>query len=327
MEIRRGGTIVPSNTGVLTLGDAMITLNPAEMGPLRFVSNFERKVGGAELNFAIGCARLGLKSKWISRLGNDEFGRVIYNFARGEGVDMDDVGFVEGYPTSLNFKEIREDGSGKTFYYRYQSPILTLEPEDITEAMLEGISIVHLTGVFLAIDPKNVAVAKYLIKLAKEKEIPVSFDPNIRLKLWTIEEARKAYFEIFPSVDILLTGLEEIKLITGSDVQSSLGDFAKQYNIDQLVIKDGANGSKLFTNDTWYVEEAFKVTPVDTVGAGDGFDAGYLYSLLKGHSIRERLRFANAVGAIVTTVSGDNEGLPYLDEVLPFINKEAVIER
>jgi 2-dehydro-3-deoxygluconokinase len=318
---------VASNVGVLTLGDAMITLNPSETGPLRFVTNFDRKVGGAELNFAIGCARLGLRSKWISRLGNDEFGRVIYNFARGEGVDMEDVTFVDGYPTSVNFKEIREDGSGKTFYYRHQSPILALQPEDITDRLFDGIQILHITGVFLAINPKNLGIAKRLIDIAKEKEIPVSFDPNIRLKLWTIEEAREAYFDILPSVDILLTGLEEIELILGSDTESSLTVFADKYHIDQLVIKDGANGSKLFTGGTWYQEKAFPVDPVDTVGAGDGFDAGYIYSFLKGEAYRERLRFANAVGAIVTTVLGDNEGLPYLDEVLNITNNEKVIER
>ncbi|MFJ8259863.1 sugar kinase [Peribacillus asahii] len=316
-----------SRFGVLTLGDAMITLNPAQTGPLRFVSQFERKVGGAELNFAIGCARLGMRAKWLSRLGKDEFGRVIYNFARGEGVDMCDVAYVEGYPTSLNFKEIREDGSGKTFYYRYQSPILTLEPEDITERMFENIDLVHLTGVFLAINPKNVRIAKRVIEIAKQKDIPVSFDPNIRLKLWTIEEARAVYAELFPYIDILLTGLDEIRLINGVDSEESLEKFANLNNIDQLVIKDGANGSKLYTNGRWYKKEAFPVIPVDTVGAGDGFDAGYIYGYLHGLSIEERLAFANGVGALVTTVLGDNEGLPYLEEVWNFIQDEVVIER
>src|SRR5690625_133761 len=127
---------------ILTVGDALITMNPKTKGPLRYVTEFERKIGGAELNFAIGTARLGLTSKWISRLGNDEFGRVIYNFARGEGIDVSEVKFVDGYPTSLNFKEINEDGSGRTFYYRSNSPILTLEPEDITDEMFENIDIV-----------------------------------------------------------------------------------------------------------------------------------------------------------------------------------------
>ena len=316
-----------SKYGVLTLGDAMITLNPEETGPLRFVNRFERKVGGAELNFAIGCARLDMRVKWISRLGNDEFGRVIYNFARGEGIDVSDVAFVSGYPTSLNFKEIREDGSGKTFYYRQQSPILTLNPEDITGNMFDGIDLVHLTGVFLAIDPRNIHIAKRVMEMAKQKDIPVSFDPNIRLKLWSIEQARAVYSDLFGYVDILLSGLDEIRLITGNDSEESLAEFAKVNGIEQLVIKDGENGSKLYNKGEWHKKEAFPVMPVDTVGAGDGYDAGYIYGYLQGLPIDERLTFANAVGAIVTTVSGDNEGLPYLDEVLPFIRKEAVVER
>lgn len=315
------------NFGVLTLGDALITFNPSVTGPMRYVPTFTRKVGGAELNFAIGCARLGLNSKWVSRLGGDEFGRVIYNFARGEGIDVSEVKLVEGYPTSLNFKEIREDGSGKTFYYRYQSPILTMEPNDITEQMLDGIDLVHLTGVFLAIDPKNLDITKKVLTLAKQNNIPVSFDPNIRLKLWTIEEATAAYMDIFPYVDILLTGLDEIEMIIGTSTDQALVECAKRFEISQLVIKDGGNGARVYTNNNWYIEEAFKVNPIDTVGAGDGFDAGYIYSYLHAYEPNERLKFANGVGALVTTVSGDNEGLPELSEVLAFIRNEKVIER
>lgn len=318
---------MPKSFGVFTLGDALITFNPSETGPLRYVPAFARKVGGAELNFAIGCARLGLDSKWVSRLGGDEFGRVIYNFARGEGVDMSGVKFVEGYPTSLNFKEIREDGSGKTFYYRYQSPILTMQPEDITEEMFEGTDIIHLTGVFLAIDPKNLAIVKRVLEIAKAKNIKVSFDPNIRLKLWTLEQAIAAYMEILPAVDILLTGLDEIEMITGDAGKEALESLAGKFSIEQLVIKDGGNGARVFTGGAWHEKEAFSVTPIDTVGAGDGFDAGYIYAVLHDYTPEQALEFANGVGALVTTVSGDNEGLPYLDEVLALINKEKVIER
>lgn len=312
---------------VFTLGDALITFNPSETGPLRYVSSFSRKVGGAELNFAIGCARLGMETKWVSRLGGDEFGRVIYNFARGEGIDVSEVEMVEGYPTSLNFKEIQEDGSGKTFYYRYQSPILTMCPEDITDAMLDGIDLVHLTGVFLAVDPGNLAIVKQVLKIAHEKKIRISFDPNIRLKLWTIEQAKAAYKEVLPFVDILLTGLDEIELIHGDVSDRALESFAESFRISQLVIKDGGNGSRLLQGNRWYSKAAFQVNPVDTVGAGDGFDAGYIYSVLHGYAPEEALEFANGVGALVTTVSGDNEGLPYLQEVLSLVGKEKVIAR
>ncbi|XKE94452.1 sugar kinase [Metaplanococcus flavidus] len=318
---------MPKNFGVFTLGDALITFDPAETGPLRYVPSFTRKVGGAELNFAIGCARLGLHTKWTSRLGGDEFARVIYNFARGEGVDMENVEFVKGYPTSLNFKEVREDGSGKTFYYRYQSPILTLEPEDIKEEMFTDIDLIHLSGVFLAIDPKNLDIVKRVLEIARDKKITVSFDPNIRLKLWTLEQAKSAYQEVLPFVDILLTGLDEIEMIIGDASIAALESCAAQYDLKQLVIKDGSNGAKLLTGGKWYEQEAFTVNPIDTVGAGDGFDAGYVYSVLNGYTPEEALRFANAVGALVTTVSGDNEGLPYLEEVQAFLGNEKIIER
>lgn len=312
---------------VFTLGDALITFNPSETGPLRYVPSFTRKVGGAELNFAIGCARLGLNIKWASRLGGDEFGRVIYNFARGEGVDLSEVEFVENYPTSLNFKEIREDGSGKTFYYRYQSPILTMEPSDITEDMFQGVDLIHLTGVFLAIDPKNLDIVKRVLEIAAEKAIRISFDPNIRLKLWTLDQAKAAYMEILPSVDILLTGLDEIEMIIGESTDQALEQCAKDFNIEQLVIKDGGNGARVYQKGAWHKKEAFPVNPIDTVGAGDGFDAGYVYATLHGYSPEEALEFANGVGALVTTVSGDNEGLPYLEEVTALIRKEKVVER
>ncbi|WP_078382059.1 sugar kinase [Sutcliffiella halmapala] len=316
-----------SQFNVLTIGDAMITMNPVTTGPLRYVTHFERKMGGAELNFAIGCARLGITSRWVSRLGKDEFGRVIYNFARGEGVDMSQVNFVDGHPTSLNFKEIQADGSGKTNYYRYQSPILTISPEDITDEMFDGINLIHLTGVYLAIDEKNRHIVMEIIKRAKAKSIPISFDPNIRLKLWTMEEARKVYEMIFPNVDILLTGLDEIRLITGKDSKKELAELAHHYNIRDFVIKDGGNGSMLYRNGEWTKGEAFKISVVDTVGAGDGFDAGYIYAYLHNYEPKEILRFANGVGALVTNVSGDNEGLPYLDEVIAFIQNDPIIER
>lgn len=312
---------------VLTIGDAMITMNPKETGPLRYVSTFERKVGGAELNFAIGCARLGLDTTWVSRLGDDEFGRVIYNFARGEGVQMSHVEFVEGHPTSVNFKEIREDGSGKTFYYRTNSPVLTFTKEQFTKELFTGIDVFHISGVFMAIHPQNVLLIQHLVKLAKESGVTVSFDPNLRLKLWTIEEAKEAYTLLWPYIDIVLTGLDEIELVLGYSDQGSLATFSDQHHIQDFVIKDGANGSLLYSEGKWVTAEAFPVTPIDTVGAGDGFDAAYIYASLQNLPESERLRVANGAGALVTTVSGDNEGLPYLVELNRFIKNESAIER
>src|SRR5699024_10423924 len=113
---------------IITLGEAMVVFNPDFTGPMKFVNGFQKRIGGAQLNQAIGCDRLGLQAGYITRLGNDELGKSIRTYARGEGIHRSEVDFVDHYPTSINLKEIREDGSVQTFYYRDQSPALSMRP-------------------------------------------------------------------------------------------------------------------------------------------------------------------------------------------------------
>jgi len=314
---------------VLTIGDAMITFNPCSKGPLRFVHSFERKVGGAELNVAIGCARLGLKTGWISRLGNDEFGKYILNFVRGEGIDVSEVKYVDGYPTSLNFKEILEDGSGRTFYYRANSPTTTLTTESLNEEYIKNAKLLHITGVFLAINKeKNVEVIKRAISIAKKSGLLISFDPNIRLKLWSKEEAKDTLSTFLPYIDILLTGSEEAEILLGMSNPKEIIERCKSYGISYIAIKQGEKGSIGYYNGQYM--EAPPVKPrkvVDTVGAGDGFDAGFIYGVLHGWPLERTLKFANTIGSMVVSVSGDNEGLPYLEDVLVKLGEKTFIER
>lgn len=314
---------------VITIGDAMITFNPANSGPMRFVSSFERKVGGAELNVAIGCSRLGLKTGWISCLGNDEFGRHIYNFVRGEGIDVSEVALVEGYPTSLNFKEIMEDGSGRTFYYRTNSPTTALTKETLNEDFIKNTKVFHITGVFPAVDQiKNVELVKQAIMLAKQHGVLISFDPNIRLKLWSREEARAALREFLPFVDILLTGIEEAELLVGTSNPKEIIEKCKAFGISYVAIKKGENGSIGYYNGQYIEVSAVKTRKVvDTVGAGDGFDAGFIYGVIHNWSLERTLKLANTIGSMVVSVSGDNEGLPYLEDVLIQLGEKEFIER
>lgn len=314
---------------VITIGDAMITFNPSTTGPMRFVPTFERKVGGAELNLAIGCARLGLNTGWISRLGNDEFGKYIFNFVRGEGIDVSEVKLVDGYPTSLNFKEILEDGSGKTFYYRTNSPTTMLTEDSIVESYIANTKIVHITGVFIAIDKeKNLGVIQQAIAYAKKHGTLISFDPNIRLKLWTKEEAKATLEQILPHVDILLTGVEEAELLLGVSEPSEIIEASKKLGISYIAIKQGEDGAVGYHNGETIEAPPVKAKKVvDTVGAGDGFDAGFLYGVLQKWPLEKTLQFANTIGSMVVSVSGDNEGLPLLDDVLIKLGEKDLIER
>ncbi|MEN1968897.1 sugar kinase [Lentibacillus sp. N15] len=313
---------------VITIGDAMITFNPASKGPMRYVHSFEKKVGGAELNFAIGCARLGLKIGIISRTGNDEFGRHILNFIRGEGIDISEVKLMDEYPTSINFKEILEDGSGRTFYYRHPSPTNELTLDSISEEFIRNSKVLHITGVFAAINPKNIAILEHAAKLAKKNNVKVSFDPNIRLKLWSLEDAREGLLKLLPYVDFVFSGEQEAEWLFGPKTLEQYIDTYKEYGAEHVIIKRGDEGSVGYFNGEIINARAKKPRKVvDTVGAGDGFNAGYIYSYLQGSSLKESLEFANTVGSMVVSVSGDNEGLPYLEDVLIATGKSVFIER
>lgn len=313
---------------VITIGDALITFNPLSKGPLKHVHSYERKVGGAELNFIIGCSRLGLKTGFISRLGNDEFGRYIFNFIRGEGIDITQIKFVDGYPTSLNFNEILEDGSGRTFYYRDRSPTEVLSKESVCEDYIKNAKILHITGVFAAIKPKNIAILEHAVQLAKKHGVKVSLDPNIRIKLWSLEEARKGLLRILPYADFIFSGEQEARWLFGNKSLEQYINIFRDYGAEHIVIKRGEKGSIGYCNGD-LIEAAAKTPKIvaDTVGAGDGFNAGYIYSYLHGKGLKESLELANTIGSMVVTVNGDNEGLPYLDDVLIHMGKKEYVER
>ncbi len=313
---------------VITIGDGMITFDPTAKGPLRFVHQFERKIGGAELNVLIGCARLGANVGWISRLGKDEFGRHIINTVRGEGIDISEVQLIEGYATSLNFKEIQESGDSKTYYYRQKSPTETLTVDTLPYDFIKQAKILHISGVFPAINEQNRLVILKAIQFAKQNGVKVSLDPNIRLKLWSKEQARETLTSYLPYVDFLLTGREELELLFDTQEDEVIFKEIKKYNFNNVIVKEGDKGASYYKEGGWIQISGFPVAKVvDTVGAGDGFDAAFLFGILQGWALEKIITIANAVGAMVVQVQGDNEGLPYFEEVEMFLGTRELIER
>ena len=313
---------------VITIGDAMIAMCPQKKGPIMFTNTFEKKIGGAELNVAIGCARLGLNVGLISNLGNDDFGKFILRSVRADNVDTSQVRLVDGYKTSVYFREVLSDGSSRSFYYRENSPTSTMKPEDLNEEYFKNSKVLHVTGVFPSILKNNQNLILEAIRLAKKHNLLVSFDPNIRLKMWTKEEAKNFINAILPDVDILLIGDEETELLLEEqDLEKALKKFY-DYGISKVVIKRGAKGAIGFDGSEILYFDAIKPKAlVDTVGAGDGFAAGFLTSMIKGESFSDSIAFANAVGSLVVGVEGDNEGLPFYEDVLVHLGKSNKVER
>ncbi|WP_027636688.1 sugar kinase [Clostridium butyricum] len=313
---------------VITIGDAMVAMCPKEKGPILFCNTFERKIGGAELNVAIGCARLGLKSGWISRLGQDDFGKHILKTVRGEGIDTSQIELVEGYQTSVYFREVMANGDSRSFYYREKSPTSTMTAESLDENYFRNSKVLHITGVFPSINDNNKEILLKAVELAKKNNLLISFDPNIRLKMWTKSQARKFINKFLSEVDILLVGDEEISiLIDEEDTNEAIKKF-HDMGIDKVVVKRGAKGAIGSDGSNIYDVAAIKPKAlIDTVGAGDGFAAGFLSAYLKGDSFEESIEFANAVGSLVVGIEGDNEGLPYYEDVLAHLGKIKTIER
>lgn len=167
---------------VITFGETMVLFNTSYVGPLRYASQFEKTIGGAESNVAIGLARLGHQVSWMSRLGNDEFGLFVRNFVRGEGVDTSRVVFDDDHPTAVFFKERHAAKEPKVYYYRRGSAASFMKPEDLDEEHIAKAKFMHLTGITPALSPSCRQTVYRAIELARAYGLTVVFDPNILVK-------------------------------------------------------------------------------------------------------------------------------------------------
>lgn len=301
---------------VVTLGEMMVMLVATETGPLRSIETFRKHVAGSEANVAIGLARLGHRSGWLSRLGDDEFGLFIRNFLRGEGVDVSRVILDREHPTGVAFKERRELGARKVIYYRKGSAASYLTPADLDPSYFAEARYFHTSGINPALSASAYETMLAAIDLARAAGAVVTFDPNVRLRLWDAETCRRTLRDVMSRVDVVLPGMEEAELLTGETEPVKAALALQKFGPRLVVLKVGAEGSLALTADGVTRAPALRLERVvDPVGAGDGFAAGFLSGQLRGWDLAASLRLGNVVGAHAMSVSGDVEGLPTWDDV------------
>lgn len=306
---------------VVTIGETMVVFTSAP-GLMRYSNSFSRKFGGSESNLAIGLSRMGYKVGWISRIGNDEFGKALLNFIRGEGVDVSEVNIDEEAPTGIYFKEIRNSNDIRVYYYRKGSAASRMNKADLNEEYIAKAKYVFISGITSALSDSCHDTVMETINIAKKHNVKIVFDPNIRKKLWSEEKARKVLLEIAAQVDIILPGVSEGEFLFGESDPSKLGELFLKQGPSLVVLKVGEKGAYYFTQDSKKLVPGFFVEQVvDPVGAGDGFASGFLSGLLDGLDIYESVQRGNAIGAIVTMVNGDVEGLPEREDLENFLNK------
>ncbi|WCK56569.1 sugar kinase [Aneurinibacillus sp. Ricciae_BoGa-3] len=296
---------------VVTLGETMVLLTPNTNGLMRYAQQFGRKFGGAESNVCIGLARLGHAASWVSRVGDDEFGRAMVSFIRGEGVDVSQVKTDPSAPTGLYFKEIRRENDVRVYYYRSSSAASCLHKDDISEDYIKQAKFLHVTGITPALSDSCFEAIFYAIEVARQHKVKIVFDPNLRKKLWSEEKARETLLAIASKADIVLPGVEEGEFMFGETQPDVIGKRFLELGAQLVVLKVGAKGSIAYTHEKKTEVPGFKVDQViDPVGAGDAFAAGFLSGQLDGLSLEGSLQRGNALGAMATMTYGDVEGLP-----------------
>jgi len=311
---------------VVTIGETMVLLTPGSVGPLRYVTKFEKTIGGAESNVAIALARLGHAAGWVSRLGDDEFGLYVRNFIRGEGVDTSRVVFDEKYPTAVFFKERQANNEPKVYYYRKGSAASQLSADDLDENYIAGAKYLHLTGITAALSSSCRAMMERAIEIARENQLTVVFDPNIRLKLWSKEEAREALMDISSKCDIVMPGIEEGEIMTGETEPEKIAARLLENGAKVVVLKLGEKGAFYATQESAEYVPGYPVHEiVDPIGAGDGFAAGFLSGLLRGWSLSKAVMLGNRVGAFALSVVGDVEGYPFWNRIAPHDERKEVL--
>ncbi|HEV3407887.1 MAG TPA: sugar kinase [Gaiellaceae bacterium] len=309
---------------VLTAGETMALLDPAGEGKPELGRQFALRVAGAESNFGIALARLGVRVTWVSRLGSDPLGDVVHATLAGEGLDLRYVKRDANAPTGL-FLKWRAGGRTNVIYYRKGSAASRLEPGDVPDEALDGVRLVHLTGITMALGASARELVVDVARRARARGITVLFDPNWRSALWRGPgEATAAHREVLPNVDWYLCGLEEGNLLFETESGADLVAAVRDAGAGDVVVRVGARGALVRHDGRLLEVPPPRVASVlDEVGAGDGFAAGFAFGLLRGFVPAECARAGNMIAAAALAGTGDWETFPRLDEVEPLLSRRS----
>lgn len=286
---------------------------------------FQQNPGGAPANVACVLSKLGCKTAFIGKVGNDSFGTCCKKALEANGVNTDFLIFSEKYNTTITFVCLDESGDRHFSFYRDNTADVNLSIDDLKDKNYTDAKFFHFGSVSLSDEPSRTAVFS-AISRAKEDGCIITYDPNIRLNLWKDEKiAKEVILEGIKFADILKISEEEAEfLFGGNDFEKICKHIEDMYNIPFVVITRGEKGCFSMVNKKYYRSNAYKQKAVDTTGAGDSFFAGILYKLivlkkeiaeLEEEEIKDMLDFANAVGSLVTTKKGAIPAIPSMQEI------------
>jgi len=304
---------------VLTAGEALVLLAAESSGALEQVDRYRRFSAGAELNVAIGLSRLGLRVGYLSRVGDDVFGRYLLAQMQREALSRALVTSDPGRSTGFMLKSLASEGADPAIdYYRRGSAASAMGAADLPDPSAAAARHVHLTGILPALSSGCRDLAFAMAAQARAQGRRVSFDPNLRPRLWPSQDDMVATINALAArSDVVLPGLSEGRLLTGRDSAEDVAAFYLDRGAHAVVVKLGADGA--FCADRDGLRVRVPGVPVrqvvDTVGAGDGFAVGVISGLLEGLGLQAAARRGNAIGARMVQFPGDSDGLPNRQEL------------
>lgn len=307
---------------LLSLGELLLRLSPSNNERLVRGDAFQKQVGGAELNVAVGASLLGLHTGAITRLPSNDIGKFVKNKVRSYGISDDYFVYDSGADARMGlyyYENGAHPRKPKVIYDRKNSSFLDITPEEFPDSMYSAATCFHTTGITLALGEKTRNTAIEMMKRFKATGTIISFDVNFRGNLWTGSQAKECIEQILPYVDIFFCSEDTARLTflkTGT-AREMMKSFTEEYPITvvastQRIVhspKSHTFGSIVYdaSKKEYYEEEPYRdIEVVDRIGSGDAYISGALYGLLtSGGDCRKAVAYGNATAAVKNTIPGD----------------------
>lgn len=312
---------------VVTFGEVMLRLSPPNFMRFEQTHSFDAHAGGAEMNVAVACARLGLKSAYVTKLGDNSIGHFIRNKAREHGVDTSHILWDPENRCGVYYVEFgAAPRTNRVIYDRKESAISKIKPGEVNWSnILKGTKLFHTSGITPALSSSCAEATIEALKIAKKQGCKISYDVNYRSKLWTPKEAQAFTEPASEHIDILITTEEDTKVvygIEGKDYEDVAKQLVDKFGFEAVVITLRETPSVWFnkwsvfaySQGNVYKSPIYDVEIVDRLGGGDSCSAGFIYGYLVLKDLQKAVDFGAAFSALKHSVPGDLAFI-YKDEV------------
>jgi 2-dehydro-3-deoxygluconokinase len=287
------------------IGEPMVEFNQTRPGAREYLQGF----GGDTSNTVIAAARSGARTAYVTRLGDDAFGRMFLELWAAEGVDARGVAIDPAAPTGVYF--VKHGPQGHEFsYLRAGSAASRLAPAGLPLEVMRAARCVHASGISMAISAGAADAVLAAFEAARGAGGKVSFDPNLRLKLWPLARARALIGAAAALADYYFPSLEDARTLSGLEDADAVLDWAHRQGARNVLLKLGPAG--VIASDGARRERiaGIRVDARDGTGAGDCFCGAALARLAAGDDLVAAARYANAAAALKTTGFGAVAPIP-----------------